>query len=66
MKTALFGMGRFWSAERLEAPEFHYAETPEQQYLTRNPSGYRGLEGTGVSRTRRAAGRSLDRAPGSH
>lgn len=32
-----------------EAPEFYYAEGYHQQYLAKNPSGYCGLSGTGVS-----------------
>ena len=31
------------------APEFYYAEDYHQQYLAKNPNGYCGLEGTGVS-----------------
>ena len=31
------------------APEFYYAEGYHQQYLGRNPNGYCGLGGTGVS-----------------
>ena len=31
------------------APAFHYAEPEHQQYLSRNPGGYCGLGGTGVS-----------------
>ena len=31
------------------APEFHYAEDYHQQYLGKNPGGYCGLGGTGVS-----------------
>jgi peptide-methionine (S)-S-oxide reductase len=31
------------------APEFYYAEGPHQQYLAKNPRGYCGLGGTGVS-----------------
>ncbi|HUP85662.1 MAG TPA: peptide-methionine (S)-S-oxide reductase MsrA [Acidimicrobiales bacterium] len=31
------------------APEFFYAEEYHQQYLARNPNGYCGLGGTGVS-----------------
>jgi len=31
------------------APEFHYAEDYHQQYLSKNPDGYCGLGGTGVS-----------------
>lgn len=31
------------------APEFYYAEDDHQQYLAKNPMGYCGLGGTGVS-----------------
>ena len=31
------------------APEFYYAEFYHQQYLAKNPGGYCGLRGTGVS-----------------
>ena len=31
------------------APHFHYAEDEHQQYLSKNPMGYCGLGGTGVS-----------------
>jgi peptide-methionine (S)-S-oxide reductase len=31
------------------APQFYYAEDYHQQYLARNPDGYCGLRGTGVS-----------------
>jgi peptide-methionine (S)-S-oxide reductase len=31
------------------APEFYYAEDYHQQYLAKNPGGYCGLSGTGVS-----------------
>ncbi len=31
------------------APEFYYAEDYHQQYLAKNPGGYCGLGGTGVS-----------------
>ena len=31
------------------APQFHYAEDYHQQYLSKNPGGYCGLGGTGVS-----------------
>jgi peptide-methionine (S)-S-oxide reductase len=31
------------------APAFYYAETYHQQYLAKNPNGYCGLGGTGVS-----------------
>jgi peptide-methionine (S)-S-oxide reductase len=32
-----------------EAPEFYYAEDYHQQYLAKNPGGYCGVGGTGVS-----------------
>ena len=32
------------------APEFYYAEDYHQQYLDKNPWGYCGMGGTGVSR----------------
>jgi len=37
------------TTEILAAPEFYYAEEYHQQYLAKNPSGYCGLGGTGVS-----------------
>jgi peptide-methionine (S)-S-oxide reductase len=37
------------STEILDAPEFYYAEDYHQQYLAKNPHGYCGLGGTGVS-----------------
>jgi peptide-methionine (S)-S-oxide reductase len=37
------------STEILDAPEFYYAETYHQQYLAKNPGGYCGLGGTGVT-----------------
>ena len=37
------------TAESLDAPEFFYAEECHQQYLAKNPDGYCGLGGTGVS-----------------
>ena len=37
------------SSEIREAPEFYYAEDYHQQYLAKNPAGYCGLGGTGVS-----------------
>lgn len=37
------------TTEIKEAPEFYYAETPHQQYLAKNPAGYCGIGGTGVS-----------------
>ena len=33
----------------LPAPEFYFAEDYHQQYLAKNPRGYCGLGGTGVS-----------------
>ena len=37
------------TTEILDAPEFYYAETYHQQYLAKNPDGYCGLGGVGVS-----------------
>jgi peptide-methionine (S)-S-oxide reductase len=37
------------TTEVLEAPEFYFAEAYHQQYLAKNPGGYCGLGGTGVS-----------------
>ena len=37
------------TTEILNAPEFYYAEEYHQQYLAKNPNGYCGLGGTGVS-----------------
>jgi peptide-methionine (S)-S-oxide reductase len=37
------------TTEILAAPEFYYAEDYHQQYLAKNPGGYCGLGGTGVS-----------------
>jgi len=37
------------TTEIREAPEFYYAEDYHQQYLSKNPGGYCGLGGTGVS-----------------
>ena len=42
------GYGRI-TTEIVEAPEFYYAEDYHQQYLAKNPFGYCGLGGTGVS-----------------
>jgi peptide-methionine (S)-S-oxide reductase len=37
------------TTEILDAPAFYYAEDYHQQYLAKNPQGYCGLGGTGVS-----------------
>ena len=37
------------TTEILPAPEFYYAEDDHQQYLAKNPGGYCGLGGTGVT-----------------
>ena len=37
------------TTEILPAPEFYFAEEYHQQYLAKNPDGYCGLGGTGVS-----------------
>jgi len=37
------------TTEILDAPEFYFAEDYHQQYLAKNPGGYCGLGGTGVS-----------------
>ena len=42
------GYGRI-TTEILPAPEFYYAEDYHQQYLAKNPNGYCGLGGTGVT-----------------
>ena len=39
------------TTEIVSAPEFYYAEDYHQQYLAKNPNGYCGLEGCGVSFT---------------
>ncbi|HEY6822116.1 MAG TPA: peptide-methionine (S)-S-oxide reductase MsrA [Burkholderiales bacterium] len=60
MKAALASKGMFEEAlqrkgfgpittEIRPAPEFYYAEDYHQQYLGKNPNGYCGLAGTGVS-----------------
>ena len=42
------GFGRI-TTEIVDAPPFYYAEDYHQQYLAKNPGGYCGLGGTGVS-----------------
>jgi peptide-methionine (S)-S-oxide reductase len=42
------GYGKI-TTEILPAPEFYYAEDYHQQYLSKNPDGYCGLGGTGVT-----------------
>jgi len=42
------GYGRI-TTEIVPAPTFYYAEDYHQQYLAKNPGGYCGLGGTGVS-----------------
>jgi len=37
------------TTELMAAPEFYYAEAYHQQYLAKNPNGYCGIGGTGVS-----------------
>jgi peptide-methionine (S)-S-oxide reductase len=37
------------TTEVLDAPVFYYAEEYHQQYLAKNPDGYCGLKGTGIS-----------------
>jgi peptide-methionine (S)-S-oxide reductase len=43
------GLGAITTEIVYPAPEFYYAEDEHQQYLSKNPSGYCGLGGTGVS-----------------
>ena len=42
------GFGRI-TTEIVDAPPFYYAEEYHQQYLAKNPAGYCGLGGTGVT-----------------
>jgi peptide-methionine (S)-S-oxide reductase len=49
-QEALYAAGRgAITTEIREAPPFYYAEDYHQQYLAKNPGGYCGLGGTGVS-----------------
>lgn len=43
------GLGAITTEIVFPAPAFHYAEEEHQQYLSKNPAGYCGLGGTGVS-----------------
>ena len=43
------GLGQITTEIRFPAPPFYYAEEEHQQYLSKNPMGYCGLGGTGVS-----------------
>jgi len=43
------GYGDVTTEIRYPAPTFYYAEDEHQQYLAKNPGGYCGLGGTGVS-----------------
>ncbi|MGI8853536.1 MAG: peptide-methionine (S)-S-oxide reductase MsrA [Methyloceanibacter sp.] len=45
---AASGLGPI-TTEILPAPEFYFAEDYHQQYLAKNPAGYCGIGGTGVS-----------------
>jgi peptide-methionine (S)-S-oxide reductase len=47
-EIAAAGFGAI-TTEIAEAPPFYYAEDYHQQYLSKNPEGYCGLGGTGVS-----------------
>jgi peptide-methionine (S)-S-oxide reductase len=47
-KLQAAGFGEI-TTEILPAPEFYFAEDYHQQYLAKNPGGYCGLGGTGVS-----------------
>lgn len=42
------GFGRI-TTEIIPAPTFYFAEDYHQQYLSKNPGGYCGVDGTGVS-----------------
>ncbi|MOA28254.1 Peptide methionine sulfoxide reductase MsrA [compost metagenome] len=42
------GLGSI-TTEIEEAPTFYYAEAYHQQYLAKNPEGYCGIGGTGVT-----------------
>ena len=48
-KLAEAGLGTITTEVRFPAPAYYYAEDEHQQYLSKNPMGYCGLGGTGVS-----------------
>jgi peptide-methionine (S)-S-oxide reductase len=48
LKLGEAGYGEI-TTEIVDAPEFYYAEDYHQQYLAKNPNGYCGVGGTGVS-----------------
>ena len=49
-QTALAGAGYgAITTEIVDAPQFYYAEDYHQQYLAKNPMGYCGVGGTGVT-----------------
>ena len=48
LKLDAAGLGSI-TTEILDAPPFYFAEGYHQQYLSKNPGGYCGLGGTGVS-----------------
>ena len=48
-RLAEAGMGTIRTEFRFPAPLFYFAEDEHQQYLAKNPDGYCGLGGTGVS-----------------
>jgi peptide-methionine (S)-S-oxide reductase len=48
-KALLAGRYDAITTEILDAPPFYFAEDYHQQYLAKNPMGYCGLGGTGVS-----------------
>jgi len=47
-KLTALGLGAI-TTEMILAPEFYYAEDYHQQYLIKNPAGYCGLRGTGIT-----------------
>jgi len=48
VKLSELGFGEITTEIRM-APTFFYAEEYHQQYLAKNPGGYCGLRGTGIS-----------------